>query len=149
MYYYPYWHDESRQTFPSWTSPSSMQFYPFPPGHGGGYPSYPSYPPGQGGYPSYPPYPPGQGPDQGPPQGPPPAYVPDRPPVATYAVDPGGIRRCLYRYTYIWLRNGRSFWFYPIFVGRTSVAGYRWRRNQYRWVYTGIDLNNIDYFECS
>ncbi len=120
---------------------------PFPPGQGG---YSPGFPPGQGGYPPYYPggQPGGQG-QQGPPQGPPPSYTPQKPQVGLYAVDPGGIRRCLYRYTYIWLQNGRSFWFYPVYVGRTSIAGYRWRRNQYRWVYTGLDLNNIDYFECS
>lgn len=122
-------------------------YSPYLPGQGGG--GYPPYPPGQGdgGYPSYPPGQ-GQGAQQGPPQGAPPSYTPQKPQLMTYAVDPGGIRGCLYRYTYIWLRNGRGFWFYPVFVGRTSVAGYRWRQNQYRWVYTGIDLNNIDYYEC-
>jgi hypothetical protein len=31
-------------------------------------------------------------------------------------------------------------------VGRNSIAGYRWRRN--RWVYFGIDLNQIQSFQC-
>jgi hypothetical protein len=47
----------------------------------------------------------------------------------------------------VWLNNGNSFWFYPIFVGRNSVAGYRWRR-RYGWVYFGIDLNRIRSFQC-
>ncbi|MEC2075176.1 transporter [Metabacillus fastidiosus] len=88
----------------------------------------------------------GQG---GPPQGPPPSTIPPETQVSAFAVDPGGIRRCLYRYTFIRLNNGRGFWFYPTFVGRTSVAGYRWRPRQFRWDYFGIDLNRIRSFSCS
>lgn len=175
MQYYPYWSYGDRQTFLPFLF--GQGGYPWQQSGQGGYPwyqsgqgGYPWYQPGQGypwqqpgqgypwsppgqGYPSFPPPiggdGPSQGPSQGPPQGPPPSYTPAKPQFTTYAVDPGGIRRCLYRYTYIWLQNGRSFWFYPVFVGRESIAGYRWRRNQYRWVYTGIDLDRIDYFECS
>ncbi|UOY93534.1 hypothetical protein MUG87_05265 [Ectobacillus sp. JY-23] len=120
----------------------------YPPGQGGGFPSFPpggGYPPGQGG--GFPSFPPGQ--ESGPPPGPPPSYTPQKPQASLYAVDPGGIRRCLFRYTYIWLQNDRGFWFYPVFVGRTSIAGYRWRPSQFRWVYTGLDLDRIDFFECS
>ncbi|MFP5111445.1 hypothetical protein ACSU64_03545 [Bacillaceae bacterium C204] len=42
--------------------------------------------------------PPGQGPDAGPPTSPPPSFVPQQQ-VEAYAVDPGGIARCLFRYT--------------------------------------------------
>lgn len=87
----------------------------------------------------------------GPPSGPPPTTIP--PDQSTgqygiYAVDPGAIRGCLYRFTYVRLNNGRAFWYFPIFVGRTSVAGWRWRRNQYRWDYFGIDLTQIRSFSC-
>ncbi|WP_180954525.1 hypothetical protein [Bacillus sp. V5-8f] len=92
---------------------------------------------------------PSGGQSDGPPTSPPPSYVPQMPQTGLYAVDPGSIRRCLYRFTYVWLRNGRSFWFYPTYIGRTSVAGYRWRRNQNRWVYTGIDTGEIRSFQCS
>lgn len=82
--------------------------------------------------------------------GPPPSYIPPEPQGASlYAVDPGGIRGCLYRYTYIRLNNGRRFWYYPTYVGRTSVAGWRWRPRQYRWVYYGIDLSQIRSYSCS
>jgi len=100
----------------------------------------------------YPNYPGGQFPGQqapppqtGAPTGPPPAFQPTQPAFQTFAIDPGAIRGCLFRFTYIWL-NRDSFWFYPVFVGRNSVAGYRWRRN--RWVYFGIDLNQIQSFQC-
>ncbi|USK30977.1 collagen-like protein [Bacillus sp. CMF21] len=102
-------------------------------GQGGGMP--PGPPPGFGG---------GQG--QGP-TGPPPSYIPQQSP-SLFAVDPGAIRGCLFRYTYVWLNNGRSFWFYPTFVGRTSVAGYRWRPRQFRWDYFGIDTQRIASFSC-
>lgn len=104
------------------------------PGQGGG-----GFPGGGGGFP-------GQGGQVGPP-GPPPSYTPQLTGASQFAVDPGGIRRCLYRYTYIWLRNGRSFWYFPTFVGRNSVAGYRWRRRT-GWVYFGIDLRSINSFQC-
>ena len=87
-----------------------------------------------------------------PPSGPPPRQTPNRPMNArggasTFAVDPGAIRNCLFRNTYIWLDNGQEFWLFPIQVGRHSVSGFRWipRRG---WVFTGISLNRIDFFTC-
>ncbi|MDA7027925.1 transporter [Bacillus sp. CLL-7-23] len=107
----------------------------------------PGLPPTQPQFPSGPPSGVG-GPQQQFPPGPPPSQLPQDSGVSLYAVDPEGIRRCLYRYTYIRLRNGRRFWFFPIFVGRYSIAGYRWIPNQYRWIYSGIDLKEINYFSC-
>ncbi|MNV67732.1 hypothetical protein D3C71_1605430 [compost metagenome] len=66
--------------------------------------------------------------------------------AATFAIDPGGIRRCLFRNTYIWLNNGEQFWFFPVFVGRNSIAGFRWFG--FFWAYFGIDLNRISSFTC-
>lgn len=108
---------------------------PFP-GQGGGFPGGPGgFPGGPGG--------PGGG---GAPTTAPPPYTPQEQ-VTAFAVDPGGIRRCMYRFTYIWLNNGNSFWFYPVFVGRNSVAGWRWSRRR-GWVYYGIDLRQIRSFQC-
>lgn len=110
----------------------------FPKSPGGPQPSQPNYPfipGGQQGGTNLP----------APPVGPPPSTVPQQQ-FQTFAVDPGGIRGCLYRFTYIWLEGYQSFWFYPTFVGRRSVAGYRW--TGYRWVYFGIDLNRIESFQC-
>ncbi|MBB3111664.1 hypothetical protein FHS18_003732 [Paenibacillus phyllosphaerae] len=90
-----------------------------------------------------------QGPQQ-PPTAPPPQMTPPQPMsqqgVSSFAVDPGGIRGCLFRNTYIWPRFGNGFWFYPTFVGRTSVAGYRW--NGRFWAYSGISLRSIESFTC-
>ncbi|SEQ78290.1 transporter [Piscibacillus halophilus] len=115
----------------------------FPPGQGppGGFP--PGFPggPGQGpgGFP-------GQGPG-GPPQGPPPSFVPQQGgQFGVQAVDPGSIRGCLYRYTFLWLDNRQRFWFFPTFVGRRSVSGYRW--TGFFWVYYGVDLRRIESFQC-
>jgi hypothetical protein len=108
-------------------------------------------PPGQGpagGPPGgfQPPFgPPGQGQEAGPPTSPPPSFVPQQQ-VEAYAVDPGGIARCLFRYTYVWLRGFEQFWFYPTFVGRNSVSGYRW--TGFRWIYFGISLRQIQSFTC-
>ncbi|WP_099303111.1 hypothetical protein [Bacillus sp. Marseille-P3800] len=128
------------------------------PGQGG--PGFPQGPPGGGppgwgpfpghdgpGYPQ--PGPPGGGGSQGQsgePPGPPPGNPPQLQSVSAFAVDPGAINGCLFRYTYIRLNNGDQFWFYPTFVGRNSVAGYRWFI--FRWVYFGIDTRRISAFQC-
>jgi len=150
------------------------QFFPFLPGDdspGFGRPNFPgqggpgfgipSFPgqmrqpgfPGQGPPPGFPGQggPPGGQPSSGPPTGPPPSFVPQQQAGArggaqVFAVDPGAIRGCLFRFTYVWLRNGRSFWFYPTYVGRQSIAGFRW--NGRRWNYYGTDLNRITSFQC-
>lgn len=70
------------------------------------------------------------------------------PPNVPRAVDPGAIRRCLNQVTHVRLENGQRFWFFPTFVGRRSVAGYRWRSRQHRWEYFGIDLEEIQSFSC-
>lgn len=93
--------------------------------------------------PPFPPFPP-YSPD-GPPMGPPPSFTPDEMP-APYRVDPGTIRKCKGKYTYIWLTNGDSFWFYPTKVGKKSISGYRWIG--FWWVYYGTDLRKIDSFIC-
>ncbi|MFC5713633.1 transporter [Thalassorhabdus alkalitolerans] len=103
-----------------------------------GPPRPPFGPPGP---PFGPPGPPGA------PTSPPPAFTPSPPAeIGVFAVDPGAIRRCLFRYTYVWLTNRQQFWFYPVFVGRTSIAGYRW--TGFFWVYFGIDLRRISSFQC-
>lgn len=131
------------------------------PGQGGpgfGGPSFPGQGrppgfPGQGGFPGFPGGgpPTGRPPSTSAPTGPPPSFVPQqqastRGGVGVFAVDPGAIRGCLYRFTYVWLRNGRSFWLWPTFVGRESIAGFRW--NGRRWNYYGTDLDRISSFQC-
>ncbi|WP_083465288.1 hypothetical protein [Thalassobacillus sp. C254] len=107
----------------------------------------PPGPPGPPRPPFGPPGPPGQAGTPGAPTSPPPAFTPSPPAeIGAFAVDPGAIRRCLFRYTYVWLTNRQQFWFYPVFVGRTSVAGYRW--TGFFWVYFGIDLRRISSFQC-
>lgn len=102
-------------------------------------------PPGRSpfGPPGRPPVGPPGRPPTGPPTGPPPAFTPD---FAPFRVDPGSLIRCRGRFTYMWLDTGASFWFYPTFIGRRSVAGYRWAR--FGWVYFGIDVNRITSFYC-
>jgi hypothetical protein len=88
-----------------------------------------------------------------PPTAPPPAYIPAKTEKGVKtgdpslkAVDPGSIKGCRYRYVYIWQRNGRSYWAYLTYVGRRSIAGWRWMA--FMWVYFGIDLRKIDSFLC-
>lgn len=120
-----------------------------PPGQPPGRPPTgpPGRPPGQP--PGRPPTgPPGRPPMGRPPMGPPPTFLPSKAlgQPFVFAVDPGAIRGCLYRYSYIWLVNGRSFWAFITFVGRRSIAGWRW--NGRFWVYFGIDLRRIESFYC-
>ena len=154
MNHYPYDDEDERQfNLPGFLlgqlfDAGGQQGPPFgPPGYpggpGGGFPGGPGGwsggPGGGGGFP-------GQGQQQGgPPTSPPPGFTPQQAQFQTFAVDPGAIRGCLFRFTYVWLRRD-AFWFYPVFVGRNSIAGYRWRRN--RWVYFGIDLDQIQSFQC-
>ena len=110
--------------------------------------------PSQGGPMGPPPGPPGtggpsQGSQSGPPSSPPPTFVPaqtQQQQVGTFAVDPGSIRGCLFRYTYVWLNNREQFWYYPTFVGRTSISGWRW--TGFNWVFFGVDLRQIQSFTC-
>ena len=76
----------------------------------------------------------------------PPAFVPQITP-ALRLVEPGAIANCLYSFTYLWLTNRNQFWFFPTFVGRRSIAGYRWIHGS--WVFMGFDLRLIDSFFCS
>lgn len=113
-----------------------------------GFPGFPGSPgfPGQSGSPSFPP---GQQPGGNmAPQGPPPNWTPEYPEIQARAIDPGAITGCMYRFTYVWLSRRQGFWFFPVFVGRRSVAGYRWNSRRRRWEYTGIDLNQINSFTC-
>ncbi|MBN2982860.1 MULTISPECIES: transporter [Cohnella] len=85
---------------------------------------------------------------QQPPTAPPPLSAPPRPQqqASLLAVDPGAITGCLFRNTYIWPTSGPGFWFYPIFVGSTSVSGFRW--TGWTWVFSGFDTRRIDSFSC-
>ncbi len=89
------------------------------------------------------------GPQSGGPPGPPPNMTPKKSFSSgpqTKAVSPGSIRPCRFQFVYIWLRNGNSFWAWLINVDRRTAYGFRW--TGWRWVYFGISLNRIDYFEC-
>ncbi|MDP4088543.1 MAG: hypothetical protein Q8930_04625 [Bacillota bacterium] len=84
---------------------------------------------------------------------PPPSFTPTKTAAqgasggpGTFAVDPGAIRPCTYRFIYIWPKRGMGFWAYLTYVGRRSAAGFRW--NGRRWVYFGIDLRRIESFQC-
>ena len=58
----------------------------------------------------------------------------------------GSFRPCLFRITFVWLRNGNSFWFYPISIQPGGVVGYRWTGN--RWRFYGLDTRRVADFDC-
>ncbi len=103
----------------------------------------PSFP-GQFGFPGQPGSQISQAPQA--PTAPPPSFIPQQAMASPFAVDPGAIRLCLFRNTFIWLTNGEGFWYYPIFVGPRSVAGFRWTGRF--WVIFGIDTRRISSFTC-
>lgn len=61
-------------------------------------------------------------------------------------VSPGSISFCLFQFTYIWERGGRSYWAYLLRVDRRSVSGFRWLGRS--WAFFGVDLRRIDSFIC-
>lgn len=73
------------------------------------------------------------------PQSPPPPFVPQKPAVS-YIID------CFFQYTYVWLWNGESFWFYPTRVEYGEVSGYQW--NGTYWAFYGFDSRLIDAVSC-
>jgi hypothetical protein len=146
------WQQHNSQPFGQEFQKFDRETPPRPPyqggtGYGGGTPPRPPYQGGTGYGGGTPPRPP-QPHHDGPPASPPPSYIPHMTQTGYQAVNPGAMRRCLHRYTYVWLRNGRSFWFYPTYAGRNTVAGYRWRQNAQRWVYFEIDTDLIRSFQC-
>ncbi len=119
----------------------------------------PQGPPGRPpqGPPSGPPQGPPGRPPQGPPGGPPPG-PPGPPPAAPFGrgtdrerfppfiPDVNRLRRCLFRYTYIWLNNGNDFWFYPVALSGGFLAGFRWRNS--RWRFETLNIRRIAFFQC-
>lgn len=55
-------------------------------------------------------------------------------------------RDCENRFTFVWLWDGSSFWFYPVFTGWQVTEGFVWNRG--RWSYDTINLNSIFFFHC-
>ena len=112
--------------------PSGPDFTPGcrPPNHGPG--SRPPMPPGAGPGPMEP------GPKMAPPN-----FVP---PAPAMHGGTGGLRFCLRRNTYIWLNNGDNFWFFPTFISRDTMFGFRWWG--FGWVFQRVNINRIHSFQC-
>lgn len=85
-----------------------------------------------------------------PPSGPPPSSTPVEPLSAAGGaqtfVDSGSIRMCRFKFAYIWPRRGSGFWMWITYVGRRSIAGWRWDGR--RWFRFGMDLRDIRSFRC-
>lgn len=107
-------------------------------------------PPDWGPNPSLPPPMPGTPSNPNGVPGPPPSFTPSPAQPAegpiSFKVSPGSIRPCKYQYVYIWQTNGRSYWAWLTRIDRSTASGYRW--NGYRWVFFGVDLEDISSFEC-
>ena len=81
------------------------------------------------------------------PMGPPPSFTPATPMAQAHG---GGMHmnRCLFRNTYVWMRNGRGFWFFPTTVTRNMIFGFRWS-NRNGWLPRTIQRDHIMTFTCS
>jgi len=64
-----------------------------------------------------------------------------------YAQSPWGLQNCLYRFTYLWLRNGDNFLFFLTTVGHEVIYGYRFFGG--RWNHYSVPLSAINFFHCS
>lgn len=134
--------------YPYDESPNGQPFNQFfPPGFGG--PGSP--PPGFGGWPGSPPpmNQPPMGGNTPMPTSAPPSFTPAMPMTTSRSgshAGSSGIRRCIYRNTFIWERNGDSYWFFPTFVSRNVILGFRWGRHG--WVFNTINRNSILTFQC-
>ena len=87
---------------------------------------------------------------QEPPKNPPPDYTPKITDVAQpnlTSVEFGAISPCIFRMTYLWLKNGLSFWSYLVFINKTTVSGWRYENGQ--WLSFSADLKEIKNFICS
>jgi hypothetical protein len=145
--YRSYWNDLLGQLgqqlgYPGYPQPGTGYPTPGLPQPGTGYPA-PGYPQPGTSQPGLPQSGAAQAPTT-----PPPAYIPQKPSQAPgyYAIDPGAFFGCMFRFTYVWLTSGDQFWFFPIYTGPNSGAGFRW--NGATWRYYAIDLRLIDAVTC-
>lgn len=67
--------------------------------------------------------------------------------MTPYALNPWDLQNCLYRFTYLWLRNDDNFWFFLMTIGESRVYGYRFFGG--RWNNYSVDLRDIVSFYCS
>jgi hypothetical protein len=131
----------NRQQFPEGIQGGQPDGFPggFPGGQPGGFPG--GFPGGQpGGFPSG--YPGGQ--PGAAPMSPAPQFIP---PIPSSRFGVESMRWCLHRNTFVWMRSGTEFWFFPTFVSRRVIVGFRWRR-RFGWVYHVIDPSNVLTFQC-
>lgn len=56
------------------------------------------------------------------------------------------IKFCVYRYTYLWLHNGKAFWSYPTYVNNNILSGWEWKN--YKWQFFSIPIRRISNFYC-
>ncbi|PEJ56102.1 transporter [Bacillus sp. AFS002410] len=67
--------------------------------------------------------------------------------TAPYGSNPLGIQNCMYRFTYLWLKNGDNFWFFLTTVAESNIYGYRFFGG--RWNFYSVALSEIVSFHCS
>lgn len=84
------------------------------------------------------------------PQTPPPSYIPNQANAITPSTgiaQPSDLTPCVLKYTYLWLKNGDSYWAYIASVGRRALSGWRYKGG--RWRQFGLNLRQLKSFYCS
>lgn len=84
------------------------------------------------------------------PKSPPPKYTPklsDTAQPKLKAVEFKTISPCIFRMTYLWLKNGMSFWSYITFINRAAASGWRYENEQ--WIPFSVRLSEIKNYLCS
>jgi hypothetical protein len=79
------------------------------------------------------------------PQNPPPNYIPNVP-TLVISIESSAMSPCVHKYTYLWLKNGESFWAYIVYVGKRAVSGWKYKGG--RWVQFNLHLKQIKNFTC-
>jgi len=55
-------------------------------------------------------------------------------------------RNCMNNFTFVWLWNGSTLWFYPTYIDWWSVEGFVWRNGN--WYYEVLNICDIFFFNC-
>lgn len=75
------------------------------------------------------------------PPSPPPNYEPEN---TCLEAHPKFLKNCLHTYIFIWLTDGRSYWFYPTGFDKDMLSGYVWNRPG--WAHVQFEWRQIECF---
>jgi len=71
---------------------------------------------------------------------------PINPPGTSVVIDANTVKPCMNTCTYVWLKNGTTYWVWMSQTTQDSIYGYYWNGSQ--WAQFSLPLQQIDYFQC-